>query len=98
MFSNQKLRRRVYTKIANGVRVVNFVTSKILTVKITMFACHNFHKFTWTSPDGKTHNQIERILIDKRRHSSVLDIKTFAAADCNTDHYLVVAKLGRDWQ
>jgi hypothetical protein len=34
----------------------------------------NIHKFTWTSPDGSTHNQIEHILIDRRRHSSVLDV------------------------
>jgi hypothetical protein len=38
----------------NGVRVVNFVTSKNLTVKSTMFPHCNIHKFTWTSPDGKT--------------------------------------------
>jgi hypothetical protein len=40
-------------------RVVNFATSKNLTVKSTMFPHRNIHKFTWTSPDGKTHNQID---------------------------------------
>jgi hypothetical protein len=48
----------------NGVRVVNFATSKNF-VKSTMFPHRNIHKFTWTSPDGKTHNQIDRILIDR---------------------------------
>jgi hypothetical protein len=43
----------------NGVRAVNFATSKNLTVKSTMFPHRNVHKFTWTSPDGKTHNQID---------------------------------------
>jgi hypothetical protein len=44
----------------NGVRVVNFATSKKLTVKRTMFPQRNIHKYTWTSPDGKTHNQTDR--------------------------------------
>jgi hypothetical protein len=40
----------------NGVRLVNFATSKNLTVKSTMFPHHNIRKYTWTSPDGKTHD------------------------------------------
>jgi exonuclease III len=38
----------------NGVSVVNIATSKNLIVKSTMFSHRNIHKFTWTSPDGKT--------------------------------------------
>jgi hypothetical protein len=45
----------------NGVRVVKFATSKILTAKNTMFPHWNIHKYTWTSPDGKTHNHIDHI-------------------------------------
>jgi hypothetical protein len=33
------------------------------------------------------------MLIDRRRHSSILDVRSFRAADCDTDHYLVVAKV-----
>jgi len=40
----------------NGVRLFNFATSKNLVVKSTMFPNRNIHKYTWTSPDGKTHN------------------------------------------
>jgi hypothetical protein len=50
----------------NGVRIVNFATSKNLVVKSTMFLHQNFRKYTWFSPDGKTHNQIDNILIEKR--------------------------------
>jgi len=50
-------------------------------------------KYTWTSPDGKTHNQIDLVLIDRRWHSSVLEVRRFRGADCDTDHYLVIAKV-----
>jgi hypothetical protein len=68
------------------VRAVNFVTCKTLTVKSTMFPHRNIHKYTWTSQDGKTHNQIDHILIDRRRHSNVLDVPSLRKAESDTDH------------
>jgi hypothetical protein len=58
----------------NGVRVVNIATSKNLVVKSTMFPHCSIHKYTWTSPDGQMHNQIDHILIDRRWHASILDV------------------------
>jgi len=77
----------------NGIRLLNFATSKNLVVKSTMFPHQNVHKYTWTSPDGKTHNQIDHILIDRRWLSSVLDVRSFCGADCDTDHYMVIEKV-----
>jgi hypothetical protein len=51
----------------NGVRGVNFATSKNLIVKSKMFPYRNIYKFTWIFPDGKTHNQIDHLLRDRRR-------------------------------
>jgi hypothetical protein len=65
----------------NGIRVVNFATSKKIRVKSRMFPHRNIHKYTWTSPDGKNHNQIDHFLVDMRRHSSVLDVRSFRVAD-----------------
>ena len=48
----------------NGVRIVNFATSKSLVVKNVMFPHRDIHNSTWTSPDGKTYKQMDHILID----------------------------------
>jgi hypothetical protein len=55
-------------------RIVNFATSTILFVRSAMFPHRNIHKYTWTSPDGKTHNQIDYMLIDRRWHSTTRQI------------------------
>jgi hypothetical protein len=58
-----------------------------------MFPHRNIHKYTWTTPDGKTHSQINIILGDRLRHSNVLDVRLFGSADCDIHQYLVVAKV-----
>jgi endonuclease/exonuclease/phosphatase family metal-dependent hydrolase len=77
----------------NGVRVVNFAISENLVVESTMIPHRKFHKYTWTSPERNTHNKIDHVLNDRRRHSNILDVRSFRGADCETDHYLVVAKV-----
>jgi hypothetical protein len=78
-------------KLSNdsGIRIVNFATSKKLAVKSTMFPHDIVDKYTctWASLVGKTHNQIDHFLVNRRRHSSVLDVRWFKAADCDTEHY-----------
>ena len=75
----------------NGVRIVNFPHKNL--VNSTMFLHQNVHKCTWSCPVGKTHNQIDHILIDRSWHSSILDVRSFRGADCDTDHYLMGAKV-----
>jgi exonuclease III len=58
----------------NGVRVVKFDKSKNLVIKSTKFPHRNVHKCIWTSPEGNRHNQTDHVLIDRRRHSSALDV------------------------
>jgi hypothetical protein len=33
------------------------------------------------------------VILTRRQHSSILDVRSFTGADCDTDHYLVVAKV-----
>jgi len=67
----------------NGVRIVNLATSKNLVVRES---CSR----TETSPDGKTNNQIDHVLIDWRWYSS-RDVLSFGETDC-----LVVANLWKN--
>jgi hypothetical protein len=69
----------------DGVRVVNFETSKNLIVKNTTLTRRDIHKQSWISPNGVTSNQIDNIFMDKR-HSNILDVRFFRGADCETDH------------
>jgi hypothetical protein len=71
----------------DGIRVVYFATYKYLTVKSSIFPHPQIHKYTQMSADGKTHNHICHILIYRRKHSSILDVRTFKTAEYHTDHY-----------
>jgi hypothetical protein len=67
--------------------VCYYITSKNLVIKITsiMFLHRNLHKLTWTS-GGKPHNQIGHILLDRRRYSFVLCVRSCNGTSCDTDH------------
>jgi hypothetical protein len=49
----------------NGIRVVNFATSKNLIVKSITFPHRDIHKHTWTSADGVT--QSDGSCIDRQK-------------------------------
>jgi hypothetical protein len=57
----------------------------IILSKSTSFPYVNIHKYTWTS-DMKTFSEI-----DKRRHSRLVDVRSFGRTDCDADHYEVFA-------
>ena len=84
ILSNWQLRMTVYIRI---------VITKNLVANSMMFLHWNIHTYTWTSPDGKTYNQIDHILKDRRWHSNIPSVRSFRGADCDTDHYPVFAKV-----
>jgi hypothetical protein len=48
----------------NEVRLAKYVTSKN-RINNKIFSHRNIHKYIGTSPDGKTRNQIEYVLVDE---------------------------------
>jgi hypothetical protein len=51
------------------------------------------NKYTCIYPNGKTHNHIDHVLVERRWHSGIFYVRSFRGADCDTDHCLVVAKI-----
>lgn len=76
----------------NGQRVISFAASSSLIVSSTTFPHKNIHKYTWKSPDGRTMNQIDHILIVKRYRSSISNMRSYRGANCDTDHFLAISK------
>jgi hypothetical protein len=57
---------------------------KNLIFKNTVFPHLKIKKCSWISPEGKTHNQNDHVLIDKRQQLNIVDVQSFREADCDT--------------
>lgn len=77
----------------NGLRVIEFASSRNLVCRSTWFPRKDIHKQTWISPDGKTRNQIDHVFIEGRHFSSITNVRTYRGANCGSDHMLVVGVL-----
>ena len=77
----------------NGLRLVEFCAENGMVVGGTLFQHKTIDKFTWTSPDGNTHNQIDHVLINRKWRKSLLDVRAFRGADLGSDQELVIAKI-----
>ena len=76
-----------------GQMLVDICIENRLVIGNSFFKHHPRRLFTWISPDGKTKNQIDYILVKKRWKSSIQKTKTYPGADCGTDHGLLVSTI-----
>ena len=77
----------------NGERLVDFCGLNNLVVTGTIFPHKLIHKQTWTSPGGKTNDQIDHVLVSRQHRTSVMDSRAMRGADIVSDHQLVRSKI-----
>ncbi|XP_065576374.1 uncharacterized protein LOC136037582 [Artemia franciscana] len=77
----------------NGTLLVDFALTNDLIIGGTMFAHKTIHKYSWNSPDGRAHNQIDHLLINRKWKSSLQDVRAFRGADVASDHALMIARI-----
>ncbi len=66
-----------------------FFSLNNLAITSTMFKHKDIHKYTWTSPNGNHHNQIDHMAVNGRFRRSILDVRAHRGADVGSDHSLV---------
>lgn len=77
----------------NGERLTDFCLHQNLVIGGTVFMHKDIHKYTWTSPNGKTKNQIDHILYNRKWKTSIQDVVTRRRPDVGSDHNMVTCKL-----
>ena len=76
----------------NGLRLIDFATSKNMAIRSTFFQHSLHHRLTWRSPN-RTETQIDHVLIDGRHFSDIIDVRSHRGANIDSDHYLVMVKI-----
>jgi endonuclease/exonuclease/phosphatase family metal-dependent hydrolase len=60
----------------NGEKLVQLAIAHNLEISSTKFQHRRIHKGTWKAPGQDIHSQIDHVLINKRRASTITDVRT----------------------
>ena len=69
----------------NGEGLCDFWSANGLVITGTVFPHKEIHKLTWRSPNGKTVNQIDHVMVNGRMRTSILDPRVMTGADVYSD-------------
>ena len=65
----------------NGEMLCDFCSANGFIITGTIFPHKDIHKLTWRSPDGRTVNQIEYVLVNGNIRTSISDTRVMRGAD-----------------
>ena len=77
----------------NEERLCDFCSANGFIISGTIFPYKDIHKLTWRSPDGRTVNQIDHVLVNGNMRTSILDTRVMIGADIYGEHYLVKTRI-----
>jgi len=75
-----------------GESLIQFARSNELFIANSLFQKRPDRKWTWKSPDQKTTNEIDFVLVSKSDKSAVKNVETLNRFEFSTDHRLVRMK------
>lgn len=76
-----------------GEKLLEFAMEHEIFICNTKFQQKKCRKWTWRSPDGRTKNLIDFIMISRKWMTSVQQCRSFQGADIDSDHSLVIANI-----
>ena len=77
----------------NRALLIDFALKNDLVIGGALFQHKTIHKYTRTSPDGRMHNQIDRLFCSRKCQKSLLDVRSYKGADIQSDDSLMVPKI-----
>ena len=76
-----------------GLELLQFCAINNVTITNTLFKHSEIRRITWVSPDMKTRNQIDYIIVQQKIKPFVKNSRSYNSADIGSDHSLVMVNI-----